>query len=293
MKPSNNAPPSQTTPTTQAKPAVQAETAATPTNAKALPPKPKSKGKVSEIATSCGNNRNKNTTWDHFEKIQISEVVYNYCQKTFRANSKEHGTTNLLNHVPNCVKNSNRDAFKGQQTLVFEPKMNGEKMFQLIPTAFIIKAFRKAFIKMIIVDELPFRFVERYKFQIYSTTLQPKLQIRDIPSHQTVARDVIDIYGVEREKLKEALKGLGVCLTTNTWTSIQNMNYMSLTCHFIDDDWNLYKRILNFCQIEHHKGETISRKIEMCLREWGVNGIFILTVDNASSNGVTIKFFKQ
>ena len=108
-----------------------------------------------------------------------------------------------------------------------------------------------------------------------------------------MARDVIDIYGVEREKLKEALKGLGLCLTTNTWTSIQNLNYMSLTCHFIDDDWNLYKRILNFCQIEHHKGETISRKIEMCLREWGVNGIFILTMDNASSNGVTIKFFKQ
>ena len=56
----------------------------------------------------------------------------------------------------------------------------------------------------------------------------------------------ISIYGVEREKLREALKGRRVCLTMDTWTSIQNLNYMSLIGHFIDDDWNLHKRILNF-----------------------------------------------
>ena len=39
-------------------------------------------------------------------------------------------------------------------------------------------------------------------------------------------------------------------------------------------------------------GETIGSKIEMYLREWGVDGIFTLTVDNASSNGATIKFLQ-
>ena len=85
-----------------------------------------------------------------------------------------------------------------------------------MPTAFTIKAARKALAKMVIIDELPFRFVEGYGFQRYSTTLQPKLQTRDIPSRQIVARDVIGIYGVEREKLKRALKGRRVCLTTDT-----------------------------------------------------------------------------
>ena len=167
--------------------------------------------------------------------------------------------------------------------------MNGEEGFQFVPTAFTVETSRKAFAEMIIIDELLFRFVEGYGFQRYSTTLQPKLQIRDITSLQTIARDV---YGVEREKLKEALKGRRVCLTTDTWTSIQNLNYMSLTCHFIDEDWNLHKEILNFCQVEDHRGETIGRKIEMCLRELGVDGIFTLIVDNASSNGATIKFLQ-
>ena len=60
---------------------------------------------------------------------------------------------------------------------------------------------------MVIIDELPFRFVEGYGFRRYAITLQPKLRIRDIPSRQTVARDVIGIYGVEREKLKGGFEG--------------------------------------------------------------------------------------
>ena len=68
---------------------------------------------------------------------------------------------------------------------------------------------------------------------------------------------------------------------------------MCLTCHFIDDAWKLHKRILNFCQVEDHKGETISRKIEMSLCEWGIDGIFALTVDNASLNLTTIKFLER
>ena len=55
----------------------------------------------------------------------------------------------------------------------------------------------------------------------------------------------------------------------------------------------MHKRILNFCQVEDHKGDTIGRKIEMCLREWGINGIFTITVDNANSNDATIKFLQN
>ena len=129
-----------------------------------------------------------------------------------------------------------RVTLKGQQTLAFEPKKDGEEGFQLVPTAFNVEAARKALAKMVIINELPFTFVEGYGLQRYSTTLQPKLRIRDIPSRQTIARDVIDIYGVKRENLRGALKGRRVCLTTNTWSSIQNLCYMSPTGHFIDDD---------------------------------------------------------
>ena len=112
MELSSDAPPSQTTPTTQVEPVAQVEPIATPTNAEVPPLPPKGKGKV------C-NNRKKSTTWDHFEKIDIGEgqfkAICNYCQKTYLANSKGHGITNLLNHTPVCVKNPNRTHLKGNK----------------------------------------------------------------------------------------------------------------------------------------------------------------------------------
>ena len=45
--------------------------------------------------------------------------------------------------------------------------------------------------------------------------------------------------------------GQRVCLTINTWTLIQDINYMVVTGHFIDPTWKYHKRILAFtkCRI--------------------------------------------
>ena len=161
MEPSSDAPPSQTTLTAQAEPIAQVVPTASPTNAEVPPLPPKDKGKV------C-NNRKKSIAWDHFEKVDIGEghfkAVCNYYKKTYLADSKGHGTANLLNHTPVCVKNPSRVTLKGQQTLAFEPKMDREEGFQLVPTAFIVKASRKALVEIVIINELPFRFVEGYWF---------------------------------------------------------------------------------------------------------------------------------
>ena len=123
MDPSSDAPPSQTIPTTTAEPIAQAVLIATPTNAEVPPLPPKGKGNV------CSNSKN-SIAQDHFEKVDIGEghfkAVYNYYQKTYLADSKQHGTAYLLNYSPICVKNPNRKTLKGQQILVFESKMIGE-----------------------------------------------------------------------------------------------------------------------------------------------------------------------
>ena len=101
----------------------------------------------------------------------------------------------------------------------------------------------------------------------------------------TIARDYIRLYSIERNRLKIFLKKSTqrISLTTDTWTSIQNINYMCLTAHFIDDDWQYHKRILNFRQVLNHKGETIGKVVESLLLSWGIDKIFTLTVDNTAS----------
>ena len=71
-------------------------------------------------------------------------------------------------------------------------------------TTFIVEASRKALVEMIIIDELPFRCIEGYEFKKYVTTFQLKLRLKDIPSRQTIAKDVIGIYNSEREKLRKS-----------------------------------------------------------------------------------------
>lgn len=79
-----------------------------------------------------------------------------------------------------------------------------------------------------------------------------------------------------------------VSLTTDTWTSLHKVNYMCLTAHFIDPEWNLHKKILNFYPILSHKGIQIGEMIEKCLLDWGIDKLLTVTVDNASSNDTAV-----
>ena len=84
-----------------------------------------------------------------------------------------------------------------------------------------------------------------------------------------------------------------VCLTTDTWISIQNMNYMCVTAHFIDHKWTLHKRLLSFRQVLDHKGITIGRALKECLVKWGISRLLTITVDNASANKKALDWLKQ
>lgn len=57
-----------------------------------------------------------------------------------------------------------------------------------------------------------------------------------------------------------------VCLTTDIWTSTQNLSYMSLTVHFMDNEWKMHKKIINFCQITGNSGHMIGKYVDDYLR---------------------------
>ncbi|KAF7141255.1 hypothetical protein RHSIM_Rhsim06G0136800 [Rhododendron simsii] len=222
--------------------------------ARAKPPK----------AQKQGTGRPESVAWDHFDKIEAKDTVdgiqrgiCKYCRNEYMADPKMHGTSSMLAHISVCKKYPyNREPTGGQQTLSFEPKKDGKEGFKLVATIFSTESARIALVEMVMLGEL----------------------------------DVIKIVNREKAKLMNVLRGHRISLTMDTWTSIQNLNYMCLTIHFIDDDWKLHKRILNFCIVDDHKGDTIGKKIEACLLEWNIRGIFTITVDNASSNAMAIKY---
>jgi hypothetical protein len=86
---------------------------------------------------------------------------------------------------------------------------------------------------MIIVDEMTFMTVEGNGFLNFVKALEPRFKV---PSHYTVMKNCLKLYINDKNTLKNTflITGQRICLTTNTWTLVQNMSYMCVTGHFID-----------------------------------------------------------
>ena len=115
----------------------------------------------------------------------------------------------------------------------------------------------------------------------------------NMPSHINIARDIHHLYVDERVKLKEYFVHAcqRVCVTTDTWTSLQRINYMCIIAHFVDSNWKLHKNIINFCTISSHRGNDITFVLGKCLEEWGLTSkLYTITVDNTASNNIACPY---
>lgn len=76
-----------------------------------------------------------------------------------------------------------------------------------------------------------------------------------------------------KEKIKKLLNDANrVSITTDLWTSDQQViQYMVMTCHFVDSTLSLQKRILNFLDVPPpHTALVISDVLHKCLVEWEI-----------------------
>ncbi|WVZ04310.1 hypothetical protein V8G54_025116 [Vigna mungo] len=236
------------------------------------------------------NSKGRSDVWGHFTKEEPyseKKAKCNYCDNLIKYLG---GTSGMRNHLMRCKENPNREACKRQKLLSSSTEVS------VSPSPTISKfdqnASRMKLVKMFVKSELPFRFVEKEDFRDFLWFLQPRFEV---PSLTTLRREIWELYEEEKAKLKMFLSKqcVRVCLTTNTWTSIQNLNYMSLTTHFIDNDWKLQKKILNFSQTTGHSGELIGKHVEACLNNWELKRVLSITVDNATANDVGVQYLKR
>ena len=79
--------------------------------------------------------------------------------------------------------------------------------------------------------------------------------------------------------------------TMDMWTSNQNKSYMCVTLHWVDENWCIQKRIVNFVHVEgRHTGIKLSETFtELMVKCYVVKKLFSLALDNAAANEVAIK----
>ena len=102
--------------------------------------------------------------------------------------------------------------------------------------------------------------------------------------------DIGRMYIKEKTVLKELFVSIPsrMCLTSYLWTSINTEGFISLTAHFVDLNWKLNSKLLNFCHMPPpHIGFEFPKKIYEFEKK---NSI---TLDNASANDVLKNTFKS
>ncbi|CAH9086047.1 unnamed protein product [Cuscuta epithymum] len=144
---------------------------------------------------------------------------------------------------------------------------------------------------LIVEENLPYIFSESLALRDYAQgTLNP--QFRNY-SRKTIKKEVIRQYNFEKENLQTFFANFNgrVSICSDIWEdTYHHLYYLGLTAHYIDDDWNMHKRVLAFREFnDRHTADNIYILIERILIEYNLlDKVFAVGFDNASNNTATI-----
>ncbi|CAL5421443.1 unnamed protein product [Camellia sinensis] len=225
--------------------------------------------------------------WKEFTEVVLPDDTKKaQCQwcKTQFAIHATGATTQLLRHLKkNCV--ARKLAEKKQKVLSFST-IGSDNVTSASTFTYDHAKVREAASHMILYHEYPFMKMEHVLFNKFMRTATPYWQKI---SRTTAKNDCVSTYDIQKKKLKALMKNVNrVSITTDLWKSGQKIQYMVITAHFVDDDWQLQKRVLNFCNVPPpHTGVIIADA-------WGIeNKVATVTVDDASYNDVALRVLKE
>ncbi|XP_025652376.1 zinc finger BED domain-containing protein RICESLEEPER 2-like [Arachis hypogaea] len=231
----------------------------------------------------------RSNVWNFFKKLGpdkdgVERSECKGCKKVFEAGGKRYVTFTLKRHLDSCTQIKHEDI--GQTIAELQLKMGSLKIDSGVA--------RDMFASYVVAGDKPFNMVNDRRFRNWVIYISPTLKL---PSRNTVKADIVKIHTREAAKLKKILVSIPnrICLTSDLWTSSTNEGFICLTADFVDENWKLQSKILNFCHMPPpHTGFELSSKIFTLLTKWKIDKkIFSITLDNASSNDTCVEHLKS
>ncbi|XP_027127053.1 zinc finger BED domain-containing protein RICESLEEPER 1-like [Coffea arabica] len=269
---------------------------------------------IADEAVIVNSSRLKSVVWNDFDRVKKGDTLVAICHHCKRklSGSSTSGTSHLRNHLIRCRRRSNHDvtqlvtrgkkkdgtltvanlSFGQEQRKVealsivnttFEHGNRKDGSISLGTNNFDHKRSQLDLARMIILHGYSLAMVEDFGFRIFVRNLQP---LFDLVTFDRVEADCKEIYQIEKHKVYEELAKLPgkVSLYADTWVANGDSKYLSLTAHYIDDTWQLKKKILNFLALDPSQTEDVLCDAIMTgLRNWDIDRkLFSLTLDNHS-----------
>ncbi|XP_040987029.1 zinc finger BED domain-containing protein RICESLEEPER 1-like isoform X1 [Juglans microcarpa x Juglans regia] len=282
-----------------------------------------------EISNDLAGKKPKRLTsvvWNHFEKVGKAESCYAiciHCNKKLSGSSNS-GTTHLRNHLMRCLKRSstidvsqllaakrkkdttistaNVSFDEGQikddnikpRILKFDQDQKKDEIINLGSSKFDQERSQIDLARMIILHGYPLAMVDHVGFKVFVKNLQPMFEV--VPN-SAVEKAFVEIYEKEKLKVYETINKLHgrINLCVEMWSSHENIEYLCLTAHYIDEDWKLQKKILNFVTLDSsHTEDMLPEVINKCVMDWDVDHkLFALTFDDCSTDDEIVLRLKE
>ncbi|KAJ0981793.1 hypothetical protein J5N97_010048 [Dioscorea zingiberensis] len=255
-----------------------------------------------ETTPTSKRRRKKSLVWEHFTIEAVAggctRACCKLCKQTFAysSGSKIAGTSHLKRHIAlgSCPKikiekqekklaltdgqNDGNTTEPPREKARYRGASWANALFDQDTSCFNLA-------KMIILHEYPIHIVEHPGFIDFAQSLQPRFKMASVDD---IEGEIISVYLKEKQSLLQVFGTMTgrISLTISLCTTSQTLGYVCLTGQFIDSDWRLHRRMLNFIMVSSpHSENALSEAIGVCLSDWNMSTkLFTITLDNNCSS---------
>ena len=222
-------------------------------------------------------DKRKSEVWKHFtiENNDKNKVKCNLCATVLSYTGGSTGT--MSNHLKLKHKSLKVEKSKQQTitalTALRSPVLSRDRW---------LRATQKLTL-MCARDLRPISIVEGEGFRAFCSELNPGYQV---PCAKTIFNHLYQMYENEKENMTQILKEQSVALTCDHWTSLAMEGFLTLTAHFIDNDFDYHNYVLATREVnERHTGVNTANEILNLVSEFGIKKEKVagIVTDNASN----------
>lgn len=136
------------------------------------------------------------------------------------------------------------------------------------------------FLDIFVKDYQPCRIVEDLGFRSFVKSLNSSYVL---PSKQQILKTLTLAYGKCLSDMKEHAQSIKeCCLTTESWTSEFSDSFLSVTVHFIDEEFTMKSILLECIQI--CASTDVTKELQRITEEWDITQKILLVVSDNDTN---------
>ena len=216
------------------------------------------------------NGQQKKAVWEFFDEALSCDINGKICKKIpcklyDQLLADGGGTSNLLNHLQakhpeefkRCTDSGTQSTSKQSTLSSIRVRCSAQRSASITDRL----------VDFVTMDLRLLSTVEGKGFKRLLNHIEPGYTV---PSRTYITNMCRRKYLLMKEQLLATLQAIPyVAVTSDIWTSRVTQAYITLTVHFITDDWKMESKVIQTEEIpERHTGENISLRLTNVSEQW-------------------------